>query len=74
MSCARCQRPISQDEVGLSCKLIGRNTREHYCLRCLSAMFRVPEETLAQMAEHFRQAGCTLFAPIGERTRGDGAG
>ena len=59
--CAGCGRGLTQDEAGLSRKLINRSTTQLFCLSCLSARFRVPEEKLLEMIERFREAGCTLF-------------
>ena len=59
--CTDCGRRISQDEAGLTRKLINRNTQQLYCLACLSRRFKVPEERLLEMIERFREAGCTLF-------------
>ena len=61
MKCANCGRELSRNETGLSFKLINRNTRECFCLECLSKRFRTSPEHLLELAEHFRKAGCTLF-------------
>ncbi|MBQ6175323.1 MAG: hypothetical protein IKS31_10585 [Clostridia bacterium] len=62
MTCAACGRgPLTRDEIGLTKKLINRGAEACYCLDCLAARFRVGREALAQMAEAFRDAGCTLF-------------
>ena len=61
MKCSLCEKPLDRDETGLSRKLISRGNRECFCMVCLGKRFRVTEEQLREMAEHFRQAGCTLF-------------
>lgn len=61
MTCADCGRELCGDELGLSRKLISRATRVFYCLACLSAAYRVPEDNLRGMADRYRAAGCTLF-------------
>jgi len=61
MICASCGKPLERIETGLSRKLINRATMECFCLECLGKRFRVTREQLVEMAEHFRQAGCTLF-------------
>lgn len=63
MSCAGCGRLLTPDERGLSRKLINRGTTVFYCLACLSGMYKVPEDSLREMIERFRAAGCTLFPP-----------
>lgn len=61
MTCARCGRDLSSDEVGLSRKLINRGTRVFFCLTCLAEDFHLPETALREMIERFRAAGCMLF-------------
>lgn len=61
MTCARCGKPLSSDETGLSRKLINRGTTVFFCLDCLSADFRLSREQLLDLIERFREAGCTLF-------------
>ena len=61
MTCARCGRSLTNDEIGLSRKLINRGTTTFFCLSCLARDFHLPEEELREMIERFRQAGCTLF-------------
>ena len=61
MKCACCGRELTNDETGLSRKLINRGTTVFYCLSCLSRDFRVPEAELLDMIERYRAAGCTLF-------------
>lgn len=52
--CAGCGRKVTQNEGGLSRKLINRNTQQLFCLTCLSARFKVSEENLLEMIERFR--------------------
>lgn len=52
--CADCGRPVTQDEAGLSRKLINRNTQVLFCLTCLSRRFKVPEDKLTDMIRRFR--------------------
>ena len=61
MRCGDCGRELARDEMGLSRKLINRNAETCYCLQCLSIRFNAPVNTLLEMIEGFRQAGCTLF-------------
>ena len=61
MTCARCGRELTPDEMGLSRKLINRGTTVFFCLSCLAADFRLPEAELTEMIARFRAAGCMLF-------------
>ena len=47
MTCAKCGKTISSDEVGLTCKLINRGSTQFYCFDCLSAMFHASRNTVA---------------------------
>ncbi|MBQ8954308.1 MAG: hypothetical protein IJ048_09340 [Clostridia bacterium] len=61
MTCARCGRPISRDEAGLTRKLINRAAEDLYCFDCLGGLFHISRDKLQEMADAFRAAGCTLF-------------
>ena len=61
MTCARCGRELTPDEMGLSRKLINRGTQVFFCLTCLAEDFRLPEAELLEMIQRFRAGGCTLF-------------
>lgn len=61
MTCAHCGRELTRDETGISRKLINRATQVFYCLDCLSVEYSTDRQTLEDMIERFRRAGCTLF-------------
>ena len=61
MKCADCGKELAKDEKALSYKLIGRGTRQCYCMDCLGRQFRISREELDKLAIQFRAAGCTLF-------------
>lgn len=61
MKCGDCGRELTSDEVGLSKKLISRATSVHYCTSCLAERFKLTEDVLRELCEHFRAAGCSLF-------------
>ena len=52
---------LSNDEVGLSKKLINLNTNKFYCLECLASYLEVSVEELKDKIEEFKAEGCTLF-------------
>lgn len=52
---------LSKDEVGITKKLIDKNTKQFYCLKCLADFLEVTEEELADKIEEFKDEGCTLF-------------
>ena len=59
--CVLCHASLTNDEVGLTKKLINRGTTEFLCYECLANHFRVTVELLREKVEQFREMGCTLF-------------
>ncbi len=42
-------------------KIIDRKTKRFYCLSCLSEYLDTSTEDLLELAEEFKNEGCTLF-------------
>ena len=61
--CYRCGSRVTADGVGLNRKLVNRGITEYLCMSCLAEHFHTTEPELQKMIEHFRAAGCQLFAP-----------
>lgn len=60
--CYVCDKePLSNNEIGLSKKLIDKKTTKFYCLACMAEYFEVEEEELLAKIEEFKEEGCTLF-------------
>ena len=60
--CISCGRnDLSKDEIGITLKLIGENTRNFYCLDCLADVLAVSVQDILDKIEEFREEGCTLF-------------
>ena len=60
-ACYGCGRPVQPDEIALTKKLINRGVDKYLCLSCLSEKFDIPEKTLKEKINQFREMGCTLF-------------
>ena len=61
-NCCVCGKSVlSKDEIGLSKKLIGKNTKNFYCISCLANYLDVTEEELQDKLEEFKEEGCVLF-------------
>lgn len=52
---------INKNEIGLTKKLIDKNTKYFYCLDCLAEYLEVDTELLLEKVEEFKAQGCTLF-------------
>lgn len=61
MTCAECGKQLVRDEIGMTRKLINRGATRFLCYACLARKFRLTVPALEEMAEGFREAGCTLF-------------
>ena len=59
--CVRCHAPLTNDEIGLTKKLINRGATEFLCMTCLAEKFDMTEAECQTLIDHFREAGCHLF-------------
>ena len=60
--CYMCGKPkLTKDEIGLTKKIIDKNTSIFYCLPCMAEYLEVTEEELMSKIEEFKNEGCTLF-------------
>lgn len=53
--------PLTNDEIGLTKKIIDKKATTFYCLPCLAEDLEVTEEELLAKIEEFKNEGCTLF-------------
>lgn len=61
--CYVCNKePLTKNEIGLTKKLIDKNSKVFYCTACLAEMLEVTEEELLAKIEEFKDEGCTLFS------------
>ena len=59
--CVNCSRNLTKDEAALNKKMLGKNTKQHLCLDCLSEYLHTDKEILLEKIEQFKEEGCTLF-------------
>jgi hypothetical protein len=52
---------LTNDEVGINKKMIGRDIKKFYCIDCLAEYFCVTKDDLLAKIEEFKGQGCTLF-------------
>ena len=60
-ACIHCGKGLKKDEVALSKKMLGKSTKQHLCLDCLSEYLHTDQEILLEKIEQFKEEGCTLF-------------
>ncbi|MBR6185206.1 MAG: hypothetical protein IKQ41_02990 [Clostridia bacterium] len=61
MRCVCCGKPLKQDEIAVTKKLVNRGAEEFFCISCLAARFEVTPKDILDRIAYFRQTGCTLF-------------
>jgi len=52
---------LSKNEIGLTKKLLSKNTKVFYCLDCLADYLEVDAEYLIEKIEEYKMQGCDLF-------------
>jgi hypothetical protein len=52
---------LSRNEIGLTKKLLSKNTTIFYCLECLADYLEVDTEFLIEKISEFKAQGCDLF-------------
>lgn len=60
--CYICEKEaLSKNEIGLTRKLLNKNSSRFYCLDCLADYLEVESEFLLAKVEEFKEQGCDLF-------------
>ena len=61
-NCYLCEKEaLSKNEIGLTLKILGKNSKKFYCLDCLAEHLEVDTEFLLAKIEDFKEQGCKLF-------------
>jgi len=61
-NCYVCNKEsISKNDIGLTKKLLDKNSKRFYCLDCLAEYLGVDTEFLVTKVEEFKEQGCELF-------------
>ncbi len=61
-NCVSCgKEELSKDEIGLTKKLISKDTSSFYCIDCLAEYLGVTADELQDKIKEFKEEGCTLF-------------
>ena len=61
--CRNCSRKLTADEIGIYKRMVNRGATDYLCASCMASYFRIEESMIYEKIEHFREMGCTLFAP-----------
>lgn len=59
--CHKCKTELSNDEIALNLKLLGKHIGTLHCYRCLSVSLRCEADRLEKLAEQYKSSGCLLF-------------
>ena len=59
--CHDCNNKISNDEIALNLKLLGKQIGVFRCSSCLSAVLGCEIELLKKMTDYYKNSGCILF-------------
>ncbi|MFA6223846.1 MAG: hypothetical protein WC647_16190 [Desulfomonilaceae bacterium] len=60
--CYICEKKaLSKNEIGLTKKLLNKDSMRFYCLNCLADYLEIDTEFLLAKIEEFKEQGCTLF-------------
>ena len=60
-NCIKCGKKLNGNDIGLTKKLINRNSTEFLCIDCLAYKFDCSRDLLEKKIEQFKASGCTLF-------------
>lgn len=55
------KKNLNKNEIGLTKKLLSKNTKNYYCLDCLAEYLEVDTELLVEKIAEFKAQGCDLF-------------
>lgn len=61
ISCNQCKECLSNDEIAINIKLLGKQIATLRCYGCLSNILSCPEQELIKRTKYFKEMGCQLF-------------
>jgi len=61
IKCRTCEAGLDNVALGLNKKLLGKDSKQFYCLDCLANYLDVTVEELLAKVLEFKEQGCTLF-------------
>lgn len=61
MSCIKCGKELTYNDIGAHKKFINRGCTEFMCKKCLAEELQISQEVIDKKIEDFKRQGCTLF-------------
>lgn len=61
IKCKQCKGEMSNNEVALNFKILGKQISKLYCYECLSIRLECEVDQLRQKAIELKRSGCALF-------------
>ena len=62
INCVMCGTPIKEkDVIGINKKLLGKQTKDFFCMDCFASYLGTTVEDLLEKIEEFKAEGCELF-------------
>lgn len=62
MTCLKCGKKLTNNDIGLHKKLINRGDEKFMCIDCLAEKFGCTHEFLQEKIKQFKETGCLLFS------------
>ena len=60
--CIACgKHPLTKNEIGITKKLLGMQSKNFYCVNCLANFLEVEPQDIRDKIEDFKNDGCKLF-------------
>ena len=66
--CIKCNRELTDVEIGLHRKLVNRGAKSYMCKNCLANEFGVSTDLLDEKVRQCRKMGCLLFGSLPQDT------
>lgn len=60
-TCTDCGKKLKKDEVALSMKFHGRDTKTLLCKKCFGKEYQMDKKQIERYILRFKQDGCCLF-------------
>lgn len=61
-NCFSCGKEgLSMDTIGINKKLLGKNVKTIYCMKCLAEYLGTTTQDLVDKIDEFKEEGCMLF-------------